>query len=118
MLMRGIPANIHGAAEVIAAPAVMVAPFVLGLGAAATVVAVGFGVVLLAIGLQVENPARSVPISAHAGFDYLLAATAAAAGIGIGIATGEWASTIFLVGMGAAQASLTAMTRFSVPRGA
>jgi hypothetical protein len=118
MSMRGIPVNIHGAAEVVAAPAIMIAPFLLGLEPAAMAVGVAFGAMVLAIGLQVEAPGRVVPISAHAGFDYLLAAVVVAAGVGIGIVTGEWASTIFLVGIGAAQVALTAMTRFSIPRGA
>ena len=116
--MSGIPLQVHGATEVIAAPAIMAAPFLLGLDPAGTAVAVLFGVLLLAIGLQAESPRRALPISAHAGFDYLLAAAAVALGLGIGIATGDWASTVFLAGIGAAQVALTAMTRFVAPRGA
>ena len=48
----------------------------------------------------------------------MLAAVAAVAGLAIGVATGEWAQGIFLVGVGAAQVALTASTRFSVPAGA
>jgi hypothetical protein len=118
MALSGIPIQVHGAAEVIAAPAIMAAPFLLGLDVAGTAVAVVFGVFLLALGLQVESPGRELPVSAHAGFDYLLAAAAATVGIGIGIATGDWASTVFLAGIGAAQVALTAMTRFVAPRGA
>jgi hypothetical protein len=114
-LTRGIPLAVHGAMEVIAAPVVMVAPFVLGFDAATAAIAIAFGAVLMATGLQVENPERVISISALAAFDYLFAATAATAGISIGIATGEWAQTIFLVGLGAAQAALTAATRFSAP---
>jgi hypothetical protein len=118
MALSGIPIQVHGAAEVIAAPAIMAAPFLLGLDVAGTAVAVVFGVFLLALGLQAEGPGRELPVSAHAGFDYLLAAAAATVGIGIGIATGDWASTVFLAGIGAAQVALTAMTRFVAPRGA
>ena len=116
--MRGIPLSAHGAIEMLAAPAVMVAPFVLGFGVAATVVCVALGVLLTTVALQVESPRRTVPISAHAGFDYALAVIAASAGLTIGLATGAWAESAFLVGLGAAQAALAASTRFTAPRSA
>ena len=40
------------------------------------------------------------------------------AGLAVGIATGEWAGTVFLVGVGVVQVALTASTRFSAPLGA
>jgi hypothetical protein len=113
-----IPLPVHSAIEVIAAPAIMVAPFLLGFGQAATVIAVTLGALLLGLALQAEGPRRTVPVSAHAGFDYLLAIVAAISGLAIGLATGEWYAAIFLVGIGAAQVALTASTRFSVARGA
>jgi hypothetical protein len=118
MAFRAIPLGIHGAIEVIAAPAIMVAPFLLGFGQAATVISVTIGVLLLGLALQAESPNRTVPLSAHAGFDYLLATTAAIAGLVIGLATGEWYAAVFLVGVGAAQVALTASTRFSIARSA
>jgi hypothetical protein len=111
-----IPLSVHSAIEVIAAPALMAAPFLLGFGQAATAISVLIGVLLLGLALQVEGPQRTIPISAHAGFDYLLAFTAVAGGLAIGVATGEWHATVFLVGVGAAQALLTASTRFSLAR--
>ena len=116
--MRGIPLSAHGAIEMIAAPAVMAAPFLLGFGVAATVAAVLVGVALLGLALQTEGSERSVPLSAHAGFDYALALASVLSGVGIGLVTGEWYATVFLVGVGAAQVVLTASTRFSAPRGA
>jgi hypothetical protein len=116
--MRSIPLAIHAAIEVIAAPAIMVAPFVFDFGQAATVVAVTLGALLLGLALQAEGPRRTVPLSAHAGFDYLLATVAAIAGLVIGLATSEWFAAIFLVGVGAAQVALTASTRFSLARNA
>jgi hypothetical protein len=118
MRLRAIPLGIHGAIEVIAAPAIMVAPFLLEFGQAATVISVTIGVLLLGLALQAESPTRTVPLSAHAGFDYLLAAAAAIAGLAIGVGTGEWYAAVFLVGVGAAQVALTASTRFSIARGA
>jgi hypothetical protein len=96
----------------------MVAPFLLGFDQAATVLSVTIGVLLLGLALQTESPNRTVPLSAHAGFDYLLAAAAVIGGLVIGLATGEWFATVFLVGVGAAQVVLTASTRFSIARGA
>ena len=116
--MRSIPLAVHAAIEVFAAPAIMVAPFLLGFGQAATVVAVTIGALLLGLALQAEGPRRTVPLSAHAGFDYLLATTAIVSGVIVGIATGQALATVFLVGVGAAMMALTASTRFSVPRGA
>lgn len=117
-LTRGIPLSVHGAIEVFAAPAIMAAPFVLGFGQVATVVAVVIGVLLLTIALQIEGPRRAVPISAHAGFDYALALVAMSAGLAIAVANGAWAESVFLVGIGIAQVMLTASTRFTVARSA
>jgi hypothetical protein len=117
-LTRGIPLSVHGAIEVIAAPAIMAAPFILGFDRVATAVAVAIGVLLMALALQVEGPRRTVPLSAHAGFDYVLALAAMATGLAIAIATGAWLESIFLVGIGVAQVVLTASTRFSAARGA
>jgi hypothetical protein len=117
-LTRGIPLSMHGAIEVFAAPAIMAAPFVLGFEPVATAIAVALGVLLLTLALQVEGPRRALPLSAHAGFDYALAIVAISAGFAVAIATGAWAESAFLVGVGAAQAALTASTRFSVARGA
>jgi hypothetical protein len=101
-----------------AAPAVIAAPFLLGFGEAATVVAFVIGALLLGFAVQAAGPGRTIPLSAHAGFDYVLAAFAGISGLAIGIATGEWAQGVFLVGVGVASVALTASTRFSVPAGA
>ena len=115
---RTIPYPVHAVIETVAAPAIMAAPLLLGFGQAAGLVAFGIGALLLGLALQAAGPRRTVPISAHAGVDYMLAAVAVVAGLAIGVATGEWAQGIFLVGVGAAQVALTASTRFSVPAGA
>ncbi len=101
-----------------AAPAVIAAPFLLGFGEAATVVAFVIGALLLGFAVQAAGPGRTIPLSAHAGFDYMLAAFTGISGLAIGIATGEWAQGVFLVGVGVASVALTASTRFSVPAGA
>ena len=116
--MKGIPLSIHGALEMLAAPAIMAAPFLLGFGQAATIATVLVGVLLLGLSLQAEASQPSVPLSAHAGFDYALAAFAVICGVAIGVASGEWYAPVFLIGVGAAQVALTVATRFSHPRGA
>jgi hypothetical protein len=115
---RAIPLSAHAAIEMVAAPAVIAAPILLGFGEAATVVAFVIGALLLGFAVQAAGPGRTIPLSAHAGFDYLLAALAGISGLAIGIATGEWAQGVFLVGVGVALVALTASTRFSVPAGA
>lgn len=115
---RHIPLYLHAGLETLAAPAIMVAPFVLGFGTGATIFCVAIGVLLLGLALQVPGPRRSVPLSSHASLDYALAIFAAIAGLGVGLATGAWEQAIFLVGIGAAMAALTASTRFSASRGA
>ena len=115
---RGIPLSVHSAISVIAAPAVMAAPFVLGFGTAATVLTVALGVVLIGLAVQVEGPRRTVPLYALADFNYLLAFAAVVGGLAVGFITDEWYATAFLVGVGAAQALLTASTRFTMARSA
>ena len=115
--LRTIPLWLHAGVETFAAPAIMAAPFFLGFGPAATVICVLTGAILLGLALQVPGPQRSVSISAHATYDYALALFAAAGGLAVGFVTGSWGATIFLVGIGAALAALTASTRFSLPRG-
>ena len=117
-LTRGITLTAHGAIEMFAAPAVMVAPFVLGFSTAAAVASVALGALLLTIALQVEGARRAVPLHAHAGFDYALATIAISAGLTLAAVTGAWAESVFLVGIGVAQVTLTASTRFTAPRNA
>jgi len=115
---RAIPLSAHAATEMVAAPAIIAAPLLLGFGPAASVIGFLIGAFLLGLAVQAAGPGRTIPLSAHAGFDYALATVAGFSGLAIGIATGEWAQGIFLVGIGVALASLTASTRFSVPAGA
>jgi hypothetical protein len=113
-----IPFSLHAGIQSIAAPALMAAPFVLGFAEAGAVVSFAIGAMLMGLALQAAGPRRTIPLSAHAGFDYALALTAVIAGLAIGIANGDWAAGVFLVGFGAFQVALTASTRFSTPAGA
>src|SRR5436190_22273928 len=115
---RAISLPVHAAIETVAAPAIMAAPLLLGFGQAAGVFAFAIGAMLLGLAVQTVGPNRTIPLSAHAAFDYALAAAAIIGGLVMGIGKGEWGSAIFLVGIGAALATLTASTRFSLPIGA
>ena len=138
-LFRAIPIHVHAALEVAAAPLLMVAPFALGFTplAGALSIALGVlllgqkalektwatgdrpvGVLLLGLATSVDGDAQrgNVPLSAHAGLDYTLAAATIAVGLVAGIA-GDYVATVFLVGFGSAHMVLTASTRFSRPLG-
>ena len=115
---RAIPLSLHAGLESLAAPAIMVAPFLFGFGQAATVICVAIGALLLGLALQIPGPRRSIPLAFHASFDYALAGFAAFSGLALGLLTGAWEPAVFLVGIGAALVAMTASTRFSAPRGA
>lgn len=118
MSSRVIPHTTHAATELAGGAWMMAAPFVLGFGMAATVASVLIGALLISLAVQVSEPGRGIPLSAHAGFDYALAAVAIVAGAAIGALAGEWRSTVFLVAVGTALVALTASTRWSSPIGA
>jgi hypothetical protein len=117
---RAIPLHVHGALEVLAAPLLLVAPFVLGFGILAGVVSISVGILLIGLALSLfgEGERGSLPLSAHLGFDYALALVTIAAGLLVGAVTGDQAATIFMVGFGSAHLALTTSTRFTRPLGA
>lgn len=117
-MTRSLPYTLHAAFEVIGGAALIAAPFLLGFGQGAAVVSVLLGALAVGFAFELAGPNRAIPLSTHAAFDYVLAFVAAVAGVAIGIATGEWRATVFLVGVGAVQAALTASTRWSTPVGA
>src|SRR4051794_41971397 len=82
-LFRTIPIHVHAALEVAAAPALMVAPFLLGFTPFAGALSIALGVLLLGLATSVYGDAQrgSLPLSAHAGLDYTLAAATIAAGV-------------------------------------
>lgn len=117
---KAIPIQVHGALEVLAAPLLLVAPFALGFSAAAGLISFAIGAVLigLAISIYGESGERgTLPLSAHAGFDYLLAGTTIALGLLVGFA-GDPAAGLFLFLFGSAHLGLIASTRYTRPMGA
>jgi hypothetical protein len=117
-LFRAIPIHVHAALEVVAAPLLMFAPFVLGFDHLAGAMSIGLGILLVGLGSSVyDNGDRGgLPLTAHAGLDYALAAVTMIAGTVAGIA-GDFVASVFLVGFGSAHMALTASTRFSRPLG-
>jgi hypothetical protein len=118
-LFRAVPIHVHAALEVIAAPLLIAAPFALGFSELAGAMSIGLGILLIGLATSVygEGDRGNLPLSAHAGLDYTLAAATIAAGVLAGVA-GDHVATVFLVGFGSAHLALTASTRFSRPLGA
>jgi hypothetical protein len=119
-VLRAIPIHVHAALEVAAAPLLIVAPFALGFSQVAGALSIALGILLIGLAVSVygEGDRGSIPLTAHAGFDYMLAAITIVAGIAVGIGAGDLVATVFLVGFGTAHLVLTASTRFSHPLGA
>ncbi len=116
-LSRTVPLAIHGVVEIVAAPVLIAAPFVLGFGYAAGATSIALGALLMGLALSSHGENRSIPVTTHAGFDYLIAAIAIFTGLALALGGAPPVATIFLVGFGVAHMALTASTRFSV-RGA
>src|SRR6185295_5829183 len=100
-LFRAIPIHVHAALELVAAPLLLVAPFALGFPYLAGALSIGLGVLLIGLAASVYGDADrgNLPLSAHAGFDYTLAAATIAVGILAGIG-GDVIATVFLAGFG------------------
>ena len=118
-LSRGIPIHVHSALEMLAAPLLLVAPFALGFGIFAGFVSFALGALLIGLAVSAYGGERgTLPLTAHAGFDRVLAATLIGTGIAAGLFFGDVPATIFMVGFGSAHLALTASTRYSRPLGA
>jgi hypothetical protein len=122
MFSRGqISFALHSALDVLAGPALMAAPFFINFPVAGGVASFVLGVLLVGLALSsvgVHDQRGSIPLSAHAAFDRVIAVAALTVGVGIAIVGGFVAATVFMAGFGIAHLALTAATRFSAPRGA
>jgi hypothetical protein len=113
MSTRAIPLSAHATIEILAAPLLMAAPFFFGFGQAAGAISLAMGTLLMGLAVSTVAEARTIPISAHAGFDYVIGMATLLSGLAIGLIDGEAVPTAFLVGFGAAHLALTAVTRYS-----
>jgi hypothetical protein len=116
-LFRAVPLAIHGVIEIVAASVLIAAPFVLGFGYQAGAASLALGTVLMGLALSTHGEHRTVPLTAHAGFDYMIGVLAIVVGLALATGSAPLVATVFLVGFGAAHMALTASTRFSI-RGA
>jgi hypothetical protein len=113
MTSRAIPLSAHSAIEIVGAPLLMAAPFLLGFDHLAGAVTVALGAMLMGLAVSTTTDQRTIPLSAHASFDYVIAGLTVLTGLIVGLAGGEPLATAFLVGFGVVHLVLTASTRFS-----
>ena len=106
----------HGVVETVAAPLIMAAPFLLGFGAGAGVIAVVIGALLFGLALSIQGDRPAIALASHAAFDYALGFIALVAGIAAAVLDAGLAETLFFAGIGSAQLALTANTRFVASR--
>jgi hypothetical protein len=108
---------VHGAVEIAVGTALMAAPFVLGMSAAAMVTAVLIGALIVGLALAGSGSEGrgTIPVSAHAAYDSGLALGLVAAGVLLGIA-GDMVALGILAAAGLVQAALRISTRYVVAR--
>lgn len=119
MNFRSISIEAHSALEVLAAPLLIAAPFVLGFSPLAGAVSIALGVALFGLALSIHRPTgggATVPLTAHAGLDQLLAGASILVGLVL-LFTWQPAAAIFMVGFGSAHMALSVSTRYSRPFG-
>ena len=106
----------HGAVELLIGLALMASPFVLGFGAAGTLLAVAVGAIAagLALGAAVADTA-SIDIAAHYAYDLGLALGLLGAGVALAIAGDGPAAGTFLAAA-VAMLGLNITTRYSTAR--
>ncbi|HTU14081.1 MAG TPA: hypothetical protein VMF31_02680 [Solirubrobacterales bacterium] len=115
MIRRTIPLDAQNALVLATAPLMMVVPYVLTFSPEVGLVSFFLGALLMAVALA--GSTRSLSVSAHEGFNWVLGLSTLAIGIVAGILGNVPVAAIFLVGFGSAHLALTALTRYSA-RGA
>jgi hypothetical protein len=114
--LRLIPLPIHAALELVIGMFTMAAPFLLGFGLPAAVVAVAIGALITGVALAGtvdERGASAVPVSALYAFDYGIAIGLVGAGAVLGLA-GDPRAALALTIIGGAQLLLNVTTRYSL----
>jgi hypothetical protein len=114
--LRLIPLPIHAALELVIGMFIVAAPFLLGFGLPAAVVAVAIGALITGVALAGtvdERGASAVPVSALYAFDYGIAIGLVGAGAVLGLA-GDPRAALTLTIIGCAQLLLNVTTRYSL----
>jgi hypothetical protein len=110
--LRLISLPLHGAAEMAIGLITLAAPFALGLGAAATVVAVAVGALTVGLALTTIDDHR-LRVGTHHASDYGLALGVAIAAVALALAGADGA--FYFAALAAAQLALNLTTRYSAP---
>ena len=114
-LARLVPWVVHCAVEYAAALLLIAAPFLFGFERdTAQWTSIALGVVVLLVAVLTRGPlgvTKSLPASAHATLDYVLAVVLVLAPFVLGFA-GDKAAVTFFVLLGVAHAALSLLTRF------
>lgn len=117
MTARPIEISVHNALVLATAPLLMIGPYLLTFSPGVGFISFFLGAILMGVTLAGSSPKRSLPLVAHAGFDWAIGIAIFSIGVLAGITGQDTLTTIFLVGFGAAHLALTASTRYSA-RGA
>ncbi|HEX8854346.1 MAG TPA: hypothetical protein VF752_02005 [Thermoleophilaceae bacterium] len=109
-----MPIQMHAAAEFAFGVLLVAAAFALGLGATAIGIAILAGILLVTLALGATEPGGrgSIPVSAHATYDWAIGFGMVAAGIVFAFAGNLGAFGLFAVG-GAIELLLASRTRYS-----
>ena len=114
-LVRLVPWVVHSAVEYVAAVLLVLAPFLFGFDSeTAQWTSIALGVVVLLVAVISRSPlgvTKSLPVSAHATLDYVLAVVLVLAPFLLGFADDTPAVTFFVL-LGLAHAALSLLTRF------
>lgn len=108
--LRPLPLSLHGAVELLFGVLALSAPFALGFTAAGTVLAALIGVLAIGLALDATSPRD---VTAHRAFDHGLAFGAVLVALALAIA-GDGGAALVLGGLGVAQLTLSAGTRYTV----
>ena len=108
---RNLSLETHGALEVLAGLATLLAPVVLGFAPAGLIVSVALGTLLVGMALTLTE-ARGSTVVWHRDFDSLFVIATALAALCLALA-GQWSASIFLASLVAVQALLNLGTRYA-----
>jgi len=108
---RNLSLETHGAVEVFAGLAMLLAPVVLGFAPAGLIVSVALGTLLVGMALTLTGT-RGAIIVWHRDFDSLFVIATAVAALALALA-GEWTASIFFAALVAVQSALHVGTRYA-----
>jgi hypothetical protein len=118
MARRGqITIHVHSAIELMLGAAMIILPFILGFGATAVAFSFTVGALVIGLALTASEPGArgSLPLAAHAAYDWGFGIGLLGAGLAFGLIDG-YRPMIFLLAAGAVELLLVAATRYTPSR--